>query len=252
MIVGDSLKNNILLLGGSGKLGSKIIKSKIFHNLKYPTKNKLNILNKKKIEKYLVINNISLIIHCAALARVKKCELDKNKAKKINVIGTENIVNSIIKVKKNYKRDIKLVFISSDAVYSSVKGNYKETDRLSPYNVYGWTKLKGEKIVKKLKNFIIIRTRFFDKKKIPFKYSATNIYTSSLEVNKLIKFISKLINKNFQGIINVGGPKISDYKKYKKYKKNIKPCDKTVIFNSTNVKLASDASLNLKKFNRLI
>ena len=43
-------------------------------------------------------------------------------------------------------------------------------------------------------------------------------------------------------------------KKYQIIKniKNIKPCDKTVIFNSTNVKLASDASLNLKKFNRLI
>ena len=246
------MKNNILLLGGTGTLGSQIIKSKIFLNLKYPTKNKLNILNKKKIEKYLVINNISLIIHCAALARVKKCELDKNKAKKINVIGTENIVNSIIKVKKNYKRDIKLVFISSDAVYSSVKGNYKETDRLSPYNVYGWTKLKGEKIVKKLKNFIIIRTRFFDKKKIPFKYSATNIYTSSLEVNKLIKFISKLINKNFQGIINVGGPKISDYKKYKKYKKNLLPCDKSKILNELNFKIATDASLNINKLKKVL
>ena len=246
------MKNNILLLGGTGTLGSQIIKSKIFLNLKYPTKNKLNILNKKKIEKYLVINNISLIIHCAALARVKKCELDKNKAKKINVIGTENIVNSIIKVKKNNKRDIKLVFISSDAVYSSVKGNYKETDRLSPYNVYGWTKLKGEKIVKKLKNFIIIRTRFFDKKKIPFKYSATNIYTSSLEVNKLIKFISKLINKNFQGIINVGGPKISDYKKYKKYKKNLLPCDKSKILNELNFKIATDASLNINKLKKVL
>ena len=239
-------------MGGTGTLGSQIIKSKIFLNLKYPTKNKLNILNKKKIEKYLVINNISLIIHCAALARVKKCELDKNKAKKINVIGTENIVNSIIKVKKNNKRDIKLVFISSDAVYSSVKGNYKETDRLSPYNVYGWTKLKGEKIVKKLKNFIIIRTRFFDKKKIPFKYSATNIYTSSLEVNKLIKFISKLINKNFQGIINVGGPKISDYKKYKKYKKNLLPCDKSKILNELNFKIATDASLNINKLKKVL
>ena len=246
------MKNNILLLGGTGTLGSQIIKSKIFLNLKYPTKNKLNILNKKKIEKYLVINNISLIIHCAALARVKKCELDKNKAKKINVIGTENIVNSIIKVKKNYKRDIKLVFISSDAVYSSVKGNYKETDRLSPYNVYGWTKLKGEKIVKKLKNFIIIRTRFFDKKKIPFKYSATNIYTSSLEVNKLIKFISKLINKNFEGIINVGGPKISDYKKYKKYKKNLLPCDKSKTLNELNFKIATDASLNINKLKKVL
>ena len=142
--------------------------------------------------------------------------------------------------------------MSSDGVYPSTKGNYKESDKLKPYNYYGLTKLEGEKIVKKLNDFIIIRTRFFDKNNIKFRYAATNIFTSSIEVNKLSLYIYKIIKKKFKGIINVGGKKVSDYKKYKKYKKNIKPCDKTVIFNSTNVKLASDASLNLKKFNRLI
>ena len=38
-------------------------------------------------------------------------------------------------------------------------------------------------------------------------------------MNRLVKYISILIRKEFQGIINVGGPKISDYKNYKKYKK---------------------------------
>ncbi len=249
MIVGAFLKNNILLLGGSGTLGSRIVKSKIFSNLKYPSKKKLNISNKKNIEKYLFKNNINLVLHCAALARVKECENNKKKAKKINVDGTRNIVNSILKFKK---KSIKLVFISSDAVYPSTKGNYKETDRLSPYNAYGWTKVKGEKIVKKLKKYIIIRTRFFDKRKIAFKYSATNIYTSSLEVDKLVKYISILIKKNFQGIINVGRPKISDYKNYKKYKKNLKPCDKSKILNKINFKIATDASLNIKRLKKFL
>ena len=217
MIVGVFLKGNILLLGGSGTLGSCIIKSKKFPKLKYPNKKKLNILNKKKIINYLSKNNIKLILHCAAIARVRECELNKSKAKRVNIEGTRNIVQSINKINKH----IKLIFISSDAVYSSTKGNYQETDKLLPYNVYGKTKVEGEKIVKKLKNFVIIRTRFFDKKKIPFKYSARNIYTSAIEVNKLVKYISILIRKEFQGIINVGGPKISDYKNYKKYKKKI-------------------------------
>ena len=250
--MGIFLKNNVLLLGGTGTLGSKIIKSKFFPNLKHPKKKILNILNRNKIEKYLIKEKISLILHCAALARVKDCEFNKNKAKKINIIGTQNIVKSILKIKKNKKNDIKLVFISSDAVYASTKGNYKETDKLSPYNVYGQTKLKGEKIVKKLSNYIIIRTRFFDKRKIPFKYSAINIYTSSLEVGKLAKYISILIRKKFQGTINVGGPKISDYKKYKKYKKNLKPCDKSKIFNELNFKIATDASLNINKLRKFL
>ena len=45
-------------------------------------------------------------------------------------------------------------------------------------------------------------------RKIPFKNSATNIFASSLEVNKFIIKIYKLINKNFNGTINIGGPKV--------------------------------------------
>ena len=246
------MTNNILLLGGSGTLGSKIIKSKFFPNLEYPKKKMLNILNKKQIENYLVKKKIDLVLHCAALARVKDCEFDKNKAKKINIIGTDNIVKSILKIQKIKKKDIKLVFISSDAVYASTRGNYKETDKTSPYNFYGLTKLKGEKIVKKLKNYMIIRTRFFDKKKIPFKYSAVNIYTSSLEVTKLVKYISILVKKKFQGTINVGGPKISDFKNYKKYKKNLEPCDKSKILNELNFKIATNASLNISKLKKIL
>ena len=142
--------------------------------------------------------------------------------------------------------------MSSDGVYSSVKGNYKENDKLRPYNYYGWTKLQGEKAVKKLKDYIIIRTRFFNKSKIKFDYAAKNIFTSALEVTILVKYINKIIKKNFNGIINIGGNKISDYKKYKKYKKNIKPCDKSKIFEKLNFKIATDASLNLKKLKRLM
>ena len=112
------MKNNILLLGGSGNLGSKITKSKIFSNLKHPSKKKLNILSKNKIEKYLIKNDIDLILHCAAFARLKECELNKKIAEKVNVIGTQNIVKSILKVKKIKKKDVKLVFISSDAIAS--------------------------------------------------------------------------------------------------------------------------------------
>ena len=159
------MRKNILLLGGTGTLGTKIKKSKLYPNLKYPLKKELNILDKNKIEKYLIRNNIDLIIHCAAIARLKECETNKAKAKQINITGTKNIVNAISKIKKLSKKKLKLVFISSDAVYPPSRGNNKENDRLGPYNFYGLTKVKGENLVKKLDEFMIIRTRFFDKKK---------------------------------------------------------------------------------------
>ena len=94
------MKLKILLLGGSGNLGSKIIKSNFFTNLKSPSKRKLNILDKTGIEKFLIKHEINLIIHCAAIARVKDCEGNKNMAKKININGTKNIISAILKIKK--------------------------------------------------------------------------------------------------------------------------------------------------------
>jgi dTDP-4-dehydrorhamnose reductase len=252
LIVGVFLKNNILLTGGSGTLGKTIINKNIFKKIYYPTKKKLNILNFKNLEKFIISKKISLIIHCAALARVKECEKYPLKAMQVNVNGTVNIVNIIQKIKLKYNKNIKLVFISSDAVYASTKGNYSEHSILEPYNVYGWTKLAAESHVKILNKHLIIRTRFFDKNKISFKKSANNIFTSSLEVNELVTLIHKLINKNVYGIINVGRKKISDYDNYKVFKKDIKPCSKNEIMNKLNFKIATDASLNLVKLKKFL
>ena len=252
MIVGASLKNNILLLGGSGTLGKAIIESRLFNNLNYPTSKTLNILNQKKIEDFLIKNKIKIILHCAALARVKECEKNKKKAFRINVLGTKNIVKSVNNCWKKNNLNIRVIFISSDAVYPSTRGNYKETDKLKSYNYYGWTKIQGEKAIKKFNIYTIIRTRFFNKYKIKFNYAAVNIYTSSIEVRKLVKYLNRIIKKKFKGVLNVGSKRVSDFEKYNKYKKNIKPCDKSKIFNNLDLKLATDASLNLEKFNKLL
>ena len=79
------MKNNYLLLGGTGTLGKAIIKSKLFKNLKHPSSKKVNILSKNKIESFLIKNKIDTIIHCAAMARVKECEENKKRAYKVDL-----------------------------------------------------------------------------------------------------------------------------------------------------------------------
>ena len=186
------MKNKILLIGGQGNLGSAIVKSKTFRNLHYPKKEKLNILKKSNIRKFLK-KNYNLIINCAAIARMKECEKNPKKAIKVNIIGTLNLVREIINYQNNFEKRIRLIHISTDGVYPSTKGNYSENSLLKPYNVYGWTKLCSEFIVKMLSNYVVIRTRFFDKTNIRFKTAATDIFTSMIEVQSLIKKI-KLIS----------------------------------------------------------
>ena len=240
------MDNKILLTGGSGTLGNAIINSGLFKNLYAPTSKQVNILNYKELKKFIIKKKINLIIHCAALARMRECEKDIGKAIEINVKGTLNIIKSI------NKKKVKLIYISSDGVYASLRGNYSERDPIKPYNIYGWTKVAAEFLVKTLDNFLIIRTRFFDKDKIFFKYSANNIYSSSIEVNKLVLIIYKLIKKNISGIINVGQKKISDYDNYKKYNIKLRSCSKNKIFKEINFKIGTDASLNINKLKKIL
>ena len=55
-----------------------------------------------------------------------------------NIIGTCNVVKACKKLK------IKLIYLSTSYVYPGLKGNYKETSPLLPYNNYAWSKLGGE------------------------------------------------------------------------------------------------------------
>ena len=239
---------SILVLGGSGTLGSFIKKNRFFKNSYFPTKKILNINNKISIKNFIKKKNIKIIINCAAIARMSECEKNKKLAIKINVKGPENIVKAINALNKN----ILLVHISSDAVYPCKNGSYKETSKVEPYNFYGRTKLLSEKKVKKLRKYIILRTRFFNKKKILFNFSAIDSYSSSLEVNNLVKYIVLLIKKNFYGTINVGGRRTSDYNLYKRYKKNLKKCKRIDIQKTLEFKISRDASMNCNLLKKVL
>ena len=103
-----------------------------------------------------------------------------------------------------------------------------------------------------LKNYVVVRTRFFDKKKIKFNTAATDIFTSMIEVENLVKKIKKVSLNKFIGIINIGDKKRSDFKNYKRFKPNIKPCKRKDIIKDLSFTIAKDASMNLKLYKILI
>ena len=245
------IKKSILLIGGSGNLGSKILNSNFFKKIYSPKKKELDLLNRNSISKTIKKKKFEIIINCAALARIKDCEKSPSQAIKINIYGTSNLVKEILNYNSKNKNKIKLIHISTDAVYNSIKGNYREDSPLKPYNVYGWTKVASEFFVKLVNNHVIVRTRFFDKKTLKYKYSAKDIYTSQIEVNTLVKYLYYLVKSNFIGVINVGGKKISDYKMYKKYLPKLKPFSRKELIKKLNINLAKDSSLNIKKFEKI-
>lgn len=239
--------NKILLLGSTGTLGSNILKNKYFKDCLIPSSSTLNIRKINSINNYFKKNNITTVIHCAAISSMEKCENDPSEAIYTNIFGTQNLVEVI----RNQKKKIKLIYISTDGVYPPNRGNNAEEDSLKPYNIYCLTKLCSENIVKTLQNFVIIRTRFFDKKKLKFKSYAKDIFSSSLEVTELVNYIEKIIKKKFNGIINIGEKKDNNFNKIIKFNKNIISCKYKDLIKNINYTIAKDSSMNLTKMKKI-
>lgn len=238
----------VLLLGGSGLLGTNIIESNIFKNIHYPSSKVVNLINKETIKKFLIKKNINIVINCAALARMRQCEINPEKAIDVNIKGTLNLTQSISEINKN----ILIVHISSDSVYGKEKKIFYESSALNPYNVYAWTKLSSEFIVQTLKNHIIIRTRFFHESTFKHPDAANDIVTSSIYVKKLPKIIESIIKAKFNGIINVGESPSSDYKKYLKFNKILKKTNYSKIQSSLDYQIAKNAIMNLNLLKQIL
>ena len=132
---------------------------------------------------------------------------------KLNIIGTANVVQICEELK------IKVIYMSTSYVYEGLKGNYKETDPVLPWNNYAWSKLGGECAVQMYKNSLILRACVTEK---PFVHNKafSNVKLNFIFHDEIVKIIIKLFNK--KGIYNVGGKTQTVYEFAKKYNPEIK------------------------------
>jgi len=151
---------NILVTGGAGYIGSKIVsdlikrKYKVFivDNLSTGHKSlinkkaiflKSNIGNKKKLDTFVNNNKITSVIHCAASLDVQESNKKPHKYFINNVINTKKLLEVCS------KRGVKnFIFSSTCAVYGNVSGKISESKKPKPVSVYGKTKFECEKLIK--------------------------------------------------------------------------------------------------------
>ncbi len=82
------------------------------------------------------------VVHCAAIADIDACEANPDAAHRANAVMPRLIADAC------HRRNIRLVHISTDAVFSGRKTRaYTEEDTPDPLGVYGITKLEGENAV---------------------------------------------------------------------------------------------------------
>lgn len=185
-----------VFLGGSGRLGSVFLPQ----NLDYlaPPHSQVDLASFSQVLSYLDLVKPELVVHAAAVVGALEAEANKHQAYLANVIGTENVVRACREV------GAKLIFISSVAVFDGERGNYAEDDIPIPSYFYGWTKLLGEQLVKMLDDFVIIRTDFFDPNKIKYHQVFIDHFCSKIPVMTLVKYLERIANSEFNGILHIG------------------------------------------------
>ncbi len=144
-----------LITGANGQLGSEITRLvNTDSNFILTDIDTLDLCG-DEVEDFIVQNQITTIVNCAAYTNVDRAEdIEEEEAYLLNADAVENLANICL------KHDIYLVHLSTDYVFNGRKPSpYFETDYSHPLSVYGKSKRAGEKAIQKSGcKSIIIRT----------------------------------------------------------------------------------------------
>jgi len=226
------MKKKILIIGGCGYIGSRLInffdkkyyKTEILDNEIYGDPIKIN--NYKTDFKDITINHLqkyNYIILLAAHSSVKSCNEDIDGAINNNIINTKKLVDKIRKIP-----NIILIFASSAAIYNGSIKPAKEEAKINfiPNQLYDISKFYLENyITKYLKKYYILRfstvsgyspnqnkdlivnkMHFDSIKKKKITVTNPNTYKSILFIDDLCRAMIKIVEKKQQdkfGVYNL-------------------------------------------------
>lgn len=149
--------SNIVVFGASGQLGQclkTVANAQGITSIIFPPESEANILDKEALRKIFDTHRPEWVINCAAYTAVDKAEDETDLARKINKTGVENISELCLEYSSIF------IHTSTDFVFKGDKAApLSEDDIAEPINVYGLTKLEGERAVtSKLEKYFILRT----------------------------------------------------------------------------------------------
>jgi len=216
------MKKNILITGGLGILGAALVKKlskqnfNIFiidrsknikkikvlglYNLNKVKIIKGNFINYKSVFKIVKNKKIGTIFHLGAITQVIDAYKSPVETFNSNIIGTINILETV----RNLKKNINIIFSSSDKAYGSLLGNaYKENHQLKGNFPYDVSKSASDLIVQSYVKTYGLKAGII---------RSGNIYgPGDLNMDRLVPHVIISTLKNKKSILRSNGKLIRDY-----------------------------------------
>lgn len=145
----------LLVLGGSGQLGRAIQKhaSAARYTIAAPPSAVADVRDPARLVEFVQDLAPQFVINCAAHTAVDRAESEPDLAFAINAAGAGNVARACANT------GARLIQISTDFVFDGDHDRpYRETDAPSPINVYGASKLAGERrVIEELPESCVLR-----------------------------------------------------------------------------------------------
>lgn len=141
----DKLKYQIALTGSNGQLGKELAAISNDYpdfEFKYLSSDIFSLEDPEGMKSWIEQNAVDCFINCAAYTAVDKAESEKEKVFRVNAVAPGLIAALLAKTKTP------LIQISTDYVFDGKSSApLTETAQTAPVNLYGASKLEGEKRV---------------------------------------------------------------------------------------------------------
>jgi dTDP-4-dehydrorhamnose reductase len=134
---------SVLILGSTGQLGRALVARRPDGvDVVSLDRSACNLQDARSIERCIVKYVPSIVINAAAYTMVDKAESDVASAYLVNDVAVATLAAA------SAARNVRLVHVSTDFVFDGAQGRpYKVDDVANPLNVYGASKLAGERRV---------------------------------------------------------------------------------------------------------
>jgi len=234
-------QRRLLVTGGSGLLGGELRRR--LPDARFPTSAEFDVTDYGQMDAYLRGKDVTILLHAAAFTSPPRVDWEPDRALRVNVIGTANVVRLCM------AHSLRLVYISTDYVFRGDQGNYAEDDPVFPVNKYAWSKLGGECAARMYDDSLIVRTTF-GPNVFPYEKAFVDQWTSRQSVGEIAAKVVALLQRDVRGVIHVGGPRrtVFEYARSLDPERPLQPLSVSEV----SFRVPSDTSLNTGRYDALM
>ena len=222
---------HVLIIGASGFIGQYLAMrlqeapayevtgtyySRVPDNWGYPC-HRVELTDHEQLDEIFRLAQPQVVVHLAAIADVAAAESDPARATAVNVSATTRIAQLCT------RHQARLIYLSSEYVFSGDRGNYKEDDTPQPNTHYGRTKWEAElAVAREASQWSVVRTSMvygwpiIDRQNVATTiidrlekgdqfYASRDSYRTPIYVEHLTSGIKQLVTDHHQGICHLAG-----------------------------------------------